>query len=86
MCCQIDEVVFLICSVLSSLGHRIFEWKQNTVFMHVSLNVINEISTVYVSVERVCMLNVINADYVDYVLGVQSKMAEDGNSGRRIVE
>ncbi len=39
------------------------------------------------------MLNVNNANYVDYVLGkacecvvVLSKMAEDGNSGRRIVE
>ncbi len=38
------------------------------------------------------LLNVNNTDYVDYVLGkartcvVRSKMAEDGNLGRRIVE
>ncbi len=32
------------------------------------------------------MLNVNNTDYVDYVLGVLSKMAEDGNSGRRAAE
>ncbi len=39
------------------------------------------------------MLNVNNTDYIDYVLGkvcacvmVFSKMAEDGNSGTRIVE
>ncbi len=30
-----------------------------------------------------CLLNVNNAHYIDYVL---SKMAEDGNSGRRIAE
>ncbi len=43
--------------------------------------------------ESAHMLNVNNTDYVDYVLGkahacvmVLSKMAEDGNSGRRIVE
>ncbi len=38
------------------------------------------------SVDSVCMLNVNNADYVDYVMGFPSKMADKELTRRRIVE
>ncbi len=38
------------------------------------------------SVDSVRMLNINNADYVDYVQWILSKMAEDGNSERRFAQ